>query len=75
MKRVLIVSEKCNGCDVCQLDLLCENRVVIRENPADKPWVDFYRCRGCMKCLNYCPHGAIEELVQPCHNMERKMGW
>jgi len=75
MKRVLIVSEKCNACAVCQIDTLCENNVLIREKPTDKPWIDFYRCRGCMKCLKCCPNDAIEELVQPCHNMERKMGW
>lgn len=75
MKRAMIISERCNACATCQLDLRCENRVLIRETPQDKPWIDFYRCRGCMKCLKYCPYDAIEELVQPCHNMEREMGW
>jgi len=40
---------------------------VIRESPADKPWIDFYRCSGCMKCKKFCPNGAMDEVLQPCN--------
>lgn len=75
MKRPLISIEKCQSCDECQLEVKCENGAIIREEPADMPWIDFYKCRGCMKCMAWCTFEAVEELVQPCHNMERKMGW
>jgi Fe-S-cluster-containing hydrogenase component 2 len=45
-----------------------------REEPTDKPWVDFYRCGGCLKCKAACPWGAIEPIVHPCDG-KRRMGW
>ena len=45
-----------------------------REEAADKPWVDFYRCSGCLKCKPACPFNAIEAILQPC-NGKGKIGW
>ncbi len=71
----MINPEKCQRCDVCQIQANCDGpNVLIRESNTDMPWVDFYKCRGCMKCKNYCPNGAVEGLAQPC-NMAGKMSW
>lgn len=75
MRRALIVPEKCMACEECQVGIKCENNILIRENIKDKPWIDLYMCRGCMKCLNYCPNGAVEELVRPCSNLGSVIGW
>lgn len=49
-------------------------KAIFREEPQDRPWVDFYQCSGCLKCKTLCPAGAIEEIVQPCSG-GRRMGW
>ncbi|MFQ3548167.1 MAG: hypothetical protein SNJ70_00260 [Armatimonadota bacterium] len=74
MKRALIKPEKCNNCSECAVMIKCTMEAVIRENIEDKPWIDFYRCSGCMKCKGYCDHSAIEEITQPC-NGKGKIGW
>lgn len=75
MRRALIDPAKCVGCDECQVGLKCENKVLIRENVSDKPWINFYNCMGCMKCLNYCPNDAIIKIVRPCSNQGSVIGW
>ena len=67
MKRALIDSDKCKSCDVCSVETQCPQFAVIRESKADKPWIDFYKCRGCMKCKAYCKNGALLEEVKPCN--------
>lgn len=47
---------------------------VLRETEDDKPWIDFYRCSGCLKCKLVCPGGAIEEIMRPCTGRPQ-MGW
>ncbi len=74
MRRAIINPDKCQNCEQCQITLLCKEDVVIREQASDKPWLDFYKCRGCMKCLRYCQFGAVEELAQPC-DANQKMSW
>ncbi len=74
MKRVLIRLEKCSNCQPCEVALRCEMKAVFREEADDKPWVDFYRCSGCLKCKPVCLGGAIEEITQPCDGRAR-LGW
>ncbi len=47
---------------------------VIREAASSRPWIDFYRCAGCMKCKSYCANRAVEEIAHPCDGKGR-MGW
>ena len=49
-------------------------KAFFRESPEDKPWVDFYRCGGCLECKPRCPAHAIESIDQPCDGKPRK-GW
>jgi len=49
-------------------------RAVFRETPGCRPWVDFYRCSGCLQCKVFCEKGAIEEIAHPCDGKGR-MGW
>lgn len=49
-------------------------RAVFREEPEQVPWVDFYRCSGCLKCMTLCTHKAVEEIRHPCDG-GRRMGW
>ncbi|MHB9139681.1 MAG: 4Fe-4S binding protein [Victivallaceae bacterium] len=47
---------------------------VYTEKKDDKPWIDFYYCRGCLKCKPACPSGAVGEIIQPC-NGKGRMSW
>ncbi len=71
MKRVIIRPETCTGCSDCAVQQVCDRDAVIRESPEDKPWIDFYKCSGCMKCVIPCPSGAVEEVSQPCSGRAR----
>jgi len=63
MRRPLVNPEHCHNC-----------QAFLREEAGDKPWIDFYRCRGCMHGKTACANGAIEELVQPGTG-GRRMSW
>jgi flavoprotein len=66
MKRALIDPKICRNCDVCEVNAKCPQKAVIKEDDNDKPWIDFYKCRGCMKCKQFCEHGSILEEIKPC---------
>lgn len=74
MKRALIVPEACAGCIPCAVEETCANHAIIRESQDDKPWIDFYKCSGCLRCKALCRYGAIEDISQPC-NGQGRMGW
>lgn len=66
MKRALINPENCLVCTECSVAAFCPQKAIIREEPADQPWVDFQLCRGCMKCKTYCINNAVLEETKPC---------
>jgi Pyruvate/2-oxoacid:ferredoxin oxidoreductase delta subunit len=72
MKRPIIIPEKCQACDECAIEAHCPKHAVIREQPNEKPWVDFYKCSGCLKCKTWCRNSAVEELSRPCDNSGRR---
>ena len=74
MKRALIRPEKCSNCQPCEVEEQCPMKAVFREEATERPWVDFYRCSGCLTCKTLCVSGAIEEICQPCDGRGR-MGW
>jgi Pyruvate/2-oxoacid:ferredoxin oxidoreductase delta subunit len=74
MKRALIVPDRCENCATCAVVQSCSREAVIRESPTEKPWVDFYRCSGCLECKPRCSFHAVEEISQPCDGKGR-MGW
>lgn len=74
MKRAIILPEVCWNCEICEAQKVCPQDAFIREKKDDKPWIDFYQCRGCLKCKPACPCGAVGEIIQPC-NGKGKMGW
>lgn len=74
MKRAIIDSKKCKSCKVCEVEVKCTMNAPFRESPEQKPWIDFYKCSGCMKCKTICPNGAVNEIIQPC-NGKGKLGW
>jgi len=67
MKRAMIVPDKCKNCEVCAVYENCGPRAIIREERIDKPWVDFYKCRGCMDCKQACNNDAVIEEIKPCN--------
>jgi MinD superfamily P-loop ATPase len=74
MTRALIRPEKCGECQPCEVQRQCAMKAVFREDPNEQPWVDFYRCSGCLKCKAFCPNDAIEAIRHPCDGRAR-MGW
>jgi MinD superfamily P-loop ATPase len=64
----------CNNCPDCLVGTKCEKAAVIRESADEKPWIDFYKCSGCMKCTVYCGYGAVTEISRPCTGKAAK-GW
>ena len=74
MRRPLVNPDICQNCQPCRASAACQSQAFLREEAGDKPWIDFYRCRGCMHCKTACVNGAIEELVQPCSG-GRRMSW
>ena len=54
-------------CPDCVVEANCPKKAIIREDIIDKPWVDFYKCSGCLKCKILCSYNAICEITQPCH--------
>lgn len=74
MRRALIDPNNCLNCDECNVAVLCPQKAIIREEPSDKPWVDFQLCRGCMKCKSYCINNAVLEEKKPC-NMNSLQSW
>ncbi|MHB1153455.1 MAG: 4Fe-4S binding protein [Eubacteriales bacterium] len=74
MRRAIIKPDHCKNCMICLVEQKCPNTAIIRESKEDKPWIDFYKCRGCMKCINYCQNNAVEEITHPCSG-KPGMGW
>jgi len=66
MKRALIDPKICHNCNTCDVEEKCPQKAVIREDKSDKPWIDFYKCRGCMKCKLFCKNDAVLEETKPC---------
>ncbi|MHB9036099.1 MAG: 4Fe-4S binding protein [Armatimonadota bacterium] len=74
MKRALIDQKQCTACQPCPAEEICERKAIFRECSDDRPWVDFYLCVGCLKCLAVCPAHAVKEIAQPCNGGPR-IGW
>jgi MinD superfamily P-loop ATPase len=74
MHRSLIDTNKCLKCKVCLVEKNCESHAIIKESEDDKPFVDFYKCTGCLKCKVVCKGRSIEIITQPCTG-KPKMGW
>jgi len=74
MKRAMVDPQICKKCDVCAINARCPQNAVLLEQINDTPWIDFYKCRGCMKCKTYCKHGSILEEVKPCDG-KFSSGW
>jgi len=66
MKRAMVDPAKCVSCSICLVEEKCPEKAIIREETTDKPWIDFYHCRGCMKCKVNCEYEAIIEITKPC---------
>jgi formate hydrogenlyase subunit 6/NADH:ubiquinone oxidoreductase subunit I len=49
-------------------------KATFRESKTDRPWIDFYRCLGCMKCKEFCPFKAVVEITHLCDGKGR-IGW
>ena len=54
-------STACLYCDVCEL--LCPDLAITRDEKSGHILVDLDFCKGCGLCAHYCPHGAIEMVV------------
>jgi 2-oxoacid:acceptor oxidoreductase delta subunit (pyruvate/2-ketoisovalerate family) len=55
-------SNPCYYCEVCQL--MCPDLAIIRDKETRKIVIDLDFCKGCGLCAHYCPHGAIEMVME-----------
>lgn len=55
MDRKFVVTDKCNGCGVCEKVCPVKNIRIENKRPA---WL--HKCEHCMGCLQWCPQQAIE---------------
>ena len=55
------VSNPCTYCEVCQL--MCPDLCIIRDEETSAIVFDLNYCKGCGLCANYCPHNAIEMVL------------
>lgn len=74
MRRAMIDPQVCQNCAACTVIDRCDMKAPFREEAGTKPWIDFYRCSGCMRCKEYCFSKAIVEITRPCDG-KRRMGW
>jgi MinD superfamily P-loop ATPase len=61
MNVALIDPRLCQNCDNCCVQEMCPKHAVFREDDSDRPWIDFYKCSGCMKCKLFCEYKAVLE--------------
>jgi Fe-S-cluster-containing hydrogenase component 2 len=74
MQRALVLIRTCLNCRPCPPEEQCQMKAFFRDPPDEKPWVDFYKCGGCLKCKPLCPANAIEPISHPCDSKARR-GW
>ena len=70
----MIIPDKCNNCIPCEIEISCPKKAILREEITDKPWIDFYKCSGCLKCKDFCKFQAVKELLRPCSENNLR-GW
>ena len=54
-------AQPCLYCEVCQL--LCPDLAMVRDPKTGHILIDLDFCKGCGLCAHYCPHGAIEMVI------------
>ncbi|SHH32891.1 4Fe-4S binding domain-containing protein [Caloranaerobacter azorensis DSM 13643] len=64
MKKAVINPSKCDQSPFCPVVRVCPVNAVKQKRvgffKASTPEVDPDICIGCGKCVNYCPHRAVE---------------
>ena len=55
-------SSPCLYCEVCQL--LCPDLAMLRNPETGHIEIDLDFCKGCGLCAMYCPHSAIEMVLE-----------
>lgn len=60
MSRPIINTEECIACGVCENE--CISKVIFVDDNCAKV-VNPENCIACSECMDYCPMGAITEIV------------
>ncbi len=51
----------CDYCDICIL--MCPDLCIIRDDKSGKILIDLDFCKGCGLCAIFCPHDAIQMVI------------
>jgi len=58
MGKILFATNRCDGCGTCAISCPA-NALVMKGEKVKRPYWRL-RCEHCLRCLNFCPHQAIE---------------
>ncbi|MCU0663422.1 MAG: 4Fe-4S binding protein [Myxococcota bacterium] len=59
--RRCTAASPCTYCEVCEL--ICPDLAITRDPRSRELLIDLDYCKGCGLCAHYCPHHAIEMIV------------
>ena len=58
MRYLVVNKDKCKICNICQAIEHCPAEAIIPQFE-EPPYIDDCICINCGKCVNVCPHNAI----------------
>lgn len=70
--RPVIKHDRCHRCSSICSTFCPENAISVNEN--GYPQIDYQHCKGCLLCMEQCPHHAIESSLEHTKTLESDKG-